>query len=87
MKINPYNSIPQNPYRKQIEKTEKAATTEAKRDKVEISSEALSMQQVTKVEKERQEKVEALKKQIASGEYKVDSKAIANKLYDYWNNN
>jgi negative regulator of flagellin synthesis FlgM len=85
MKINPYNSIQQNPYRKQIEKTEKMTNVQAKRDKLEISSEALSMQQGTKIEKERQAKVEELKKKIEAGEYKVDSQAVANKFYEFWN--
>ncbi|WP_227937247.1 flagellar biosynthesis anti-sigma factor FlgM [Alkalihalobacillus deserti] len=85
MKINPYNSVQQNPYRKQIEKTEKTNDVEAKRDKLEISSEALSMQKGTRIEKERLEKVEALKQKIDAGEYKVDSQAIANKFYDFWN--
>ncbi|MFC0559282.1 flagellar biosynthesis anti-sigma factor FlgM [Halalkalibacter alkalisediminis] len=85
MKINPYNSVQQNPYRKQIEKTEKANDVQAKRDKLEISSEALSMQKRTKLEKERLEKIEAIKQKIDAGEYKVDSQAIANKFYDFWN--
>ncbi|MDT8858791.1 flagellar biosynthesis anti-sigma factor FlgM [Alkalihalobacillus sp. MEB130] len=85
MKINPYQSIQQNPYRKQIEKSEKAATVSSKQDKLEISSEALQMQKGTKMEQERAEKVNALKKQIEAGEYKVDSKAVANKFYEFWN--
>ena len=85
MKINPYQSVQQNPYRKQIEKTEQTASVQAKRDKLEISSEALTMQQGTRIEKERLEKVEALKSKIEAGEYHVDSKAIANKFYEFWN--
>ncbi|MCL7746742.1 flagellar biosynthesis anti-sigma factor FlgM [Halalkalibacter alkaliphilus] len=85
MKINPYNSIHQNPYRKQIEKNDKAAGVSAKRDKLEISSEALQMQKGTKIEQERAEKVKALKQKIDAGEYKVDAKAVANKFYEYWN--
>jgi negative regulator of flagellin synthesis FlgM len=85
MKINPYNSIQQNPYRKQIDKTEKAADVSTKRDKLEISSEALQMQKGTRIENERAEKVAALKKKIDAGEYKVDAQAVANKFYEFWN--
>ncbi|KHF39619.1 flagellar biosynthesis anti-sigma factor FlgM [Halalkalibacter okhensis] len=86
MKINPYNSIQQNPYRKQIDKSEKAQGASAQRDKLEISPEALEMQKGTKMEQERAEKVKALKEQVDAGEYKVDAKAVANKFYEYWNN-
>ncbi|MDV2684295.1 flagellar biosynthesis anti-sigma factor FlgM [Alkalihalophilus sp. As8PL] len=86
MKINPYQSIQQNPYRKQVEQSEKLP--EAKKvDKLEISSQALEMQKGNPLEKARQEKVEALKKQIESGEYRVDKEAVAQKMYDFWNNN
>ncbi|GAE26509.1 negative regulator of flagellin synthesis [Halalkalibacter wakoensis JCM 9140] len=85
MKINPYHSIQQNPYRKQMEKNEKAADMSTKRDKLEISTEAMQMQKGTKLEQERADKVEALKKQIEAGEYKVDAKAVAHKFYEYWN--
>ncbi len=43
------------------------------------------MQKGTRIENERQEKVEALKQQIEAGEYKVNPQAVANKFYDFWN--
>ncbi|MCM3716130.1 flagellar biosynthesis anti-sigma factor FlgM [Alkalihalobacillus oceani] len=85
MKINPYQSVQQNPYRKQLEKQDKAAETKAKSDKLEISSEALEMQKGTAIEKERQTKVEDLKQKIEAGEYKVNPQAVANKFYQFWN--
>lgn len=85
MKINPFQPVQQNPYRKQIDKAEKAADLKAKSDKLEISTEALEMQKGTRIENERQEKVEALKQQIEAGEYKVNPQAVANKFYDFWN--
>ncbi|WP_088104283.1 flagellar biosynthesis anti-sigma factor FlgM [Halalkalibacter urbisdiaboli] len=85
MKVNPYQSIQQNPYRKQVEKSDKAAAVSGKRDKLEISSQALEMQQGTRIEKERIDKVEQLKKQIEAGEYKVNPQAVAAKFYGYWN--
>lgn len=85
MKINPYHPIQQNPYRKQIEKTEQTNDLKAKRDQLEISSKALEMQKGTPLEKERQEKVAELKRKIEAGEYKVNPQAVANKFYEYWN--
>ncbi|MBP3950042.1 flagellar biosynthesis anti-sigma factor FlgM [Bacillus suaedae] len=85
MKINPYLSVQQNPYKKQVDKTEKAYDIKAKSDKLEISTEALKMQQVTQVDPARQAKVDALKQKIEAGEYKVDAQAVAAKFYDYWN--
>lgn len=85
MKINPYQSIQQNLFRKQLEKHDKTAESKAKSDKLEISSEALEMQKGTPIEKERQAKVEELKQKIEDGEYKVNPQAVANKFYQFWN--
>lgn len=85
MKINPYQSVQQNPYRKQLEKADKAAEVKAKGDKLEISPEALEMQKGTRIEKERQDKVDALKQKIEAGEYKVNPQGVADKFYQFWN--
>ncbi|MCK0470304.1 flagellar biosynthesis anti-sigma factor FlgM [Halalkalibacter sp. APA_J-10(15)] len=84
MKVNPYQSIQQNVYKKQVDKVGKEANSNKKQDEVQISREALQMQQETQ-DPERLKKVEALKEQIESGEYKVDPKAVAATFYDYWN--
>ncbi|MBU8905985.1 flagellar biosynthesis anti-sigma factor FlgM [Desertibacillus haloalkaliphilus] len=86
MKINPYHSVQNNPYRKQVSHQQMKTDAVKQRDKVEISPAAKQMQQVSKIETERQEKVEALKEKIASGDYKVDPEAIARKVYDFWSN-
>lgn len=85
MKVNPFNSVQQNPYRKQVERQEKAYEVSAKRDKIEISNIAKELQQSNKIDASRQEKIEQLKEQIDSGNYKVDARAVAQKFYDYWN--
>ncbi|WP_017726236.1 flagellar biosynthesis anti-sigma factor FlgM [Halalkalibacterium ligniniphilum] len=85
MKINPFQSVQSNPYRKQVEKQEQVGKTSQKRDRLEISEEAKIMQQGNHLELERAEKVEAIKRQVEAGEYKVNPKAVANKLYDFWN--
>lgn len=84
MKINPFNSVHNNPYRKQIEKQEKANDAQHKKDKLEISQVAKEMQESTKLEAARQEKVNELKQKIESGDYKVDPYAVAKKFYEYW---
>lgn len=85
MKVNPFNSIQQNPYRKQVERQEKVSEVNAKRDKIEISNIAKELQQSNKIDSARQEKVEKLKAQIDSGDYKIDPHAVAKKFYEYWN--
>lgn len=85
MKINPFNSVQQNPYRKQVDRQEKTAEVKAKRDQVEISHVAKELQHSNKFEAVRQEKVAQLKEQIDSGKYKVDAQAVARKFYEYWN--
>ncbi|MEC2071270.1 flagellar biosynthesis anti-sigma factor FlgM [Alkalihalophilus marmarensis] len=85
MKINPYQSVQQNPYRKQVDASEKVQGAKKKVDKLEISTEALEMQKGNPIEKAREEKVEALKKQIEAGEYKVNPEAVAKKMYEFWN--
>ncbi|WP_100374058.1 flagellar biosynthesis anti-sigma factor FlgM [Bacillus sp. FJAT-45037] len=86
MKINPYQSVQKNPYRKQTELTEKAVGPTKKHDKLEISSQALEMQKGNPLEKERAERVENLKKQVEVGEYRINPEAVAKKMYDFWNN-
>lgn len=83
MKINHLNRSYLNPYNKQIEKMDQAQKA-GKKDKIEISSEALELQKIGSFELERQEKVEAIKKEVQSGQYNLDPKSIANKMYSYW---
>ncbi len=84
MKINNIGRVNVNPYNKQMEKMEKAQNV-SKRDKIEISSEALELQKGGPLEIERQEKVEKLKEKVQSGEYEIKPREIAKKMYDFWN--
>lgn len=84
MKVNPYGKV-QNIYRKQIEKQQTKSDVVKKKDKLEISTEAKLMQQETRIEFERKEKVEALKEKVQSGEYKVNAQEVAKKFYEFWN--
>lgn len=85
MRINPMNGV-QNIYRRQLEKYEKTLETKLKRDKIEISTEAKQLQQTNQMEKARQEKINHIKEQIESGNYKVDAKEVARKFYEFWTN-
>jgi negative regulator of flagellin synthesis FlgM len=73
-----------NPYQRQFNKTEQAAKATNKKDKVEISLAAKELQEATKFETARQEKIERLKQQIQTGTYQIDEKAIAESILNYY---
>ncbi|WP_400243409.1 flagellar biosynthesis anti-sigma factor FlgM [Niallia sp. JL1B1071] len=81
MKINNFNPVNMNPYKKQIEKNE-ATQNIRKEDKVEISKAALELQGTQ--DDVRLEKIQELKKQISNGTYQVDSKEVAEKILSFW---
>lgn len=84
LKINNIGHVKINPYNKQIEKMDKSQQV-SRRDKIEISSEALELQKGNQLEAARQERVEQLQQKVQSGEYEVNPKETARKLYDFWN--
>ncbi|MCT8140144.1 flagellar biosynthesis anti-sigma factor FlgM [Anaerobacillus sp. CMMVII] len=84
MKINPYGNL-QNIYRKQLDKLQPKGEVTKKRDQLEISPQAKLLQQETRITTERKEKIEQLKAQVQSGEYKVNSQEVAKKFYEFWN--
>lgn len=83
MKINHLNRLNVNPYNKSVEKMDQAQKA-GKKDKIEISTEALELQKLGSFEIERQEKVDAIRKEVQSGQYEIDAKSIASKMYSYW---
>jgi negative regulator of flagellin synthesis FlgM len=84
VKINNIRPMNVNPYNKQQDKIDKVQTPKQK-DKIEISSEALQLQQGSRLEIERQERVAELKNKVESGEYQVNPQEVARKMYSYWN--
>lgn len=85
MKINNIGSMGVNPYKKSLEKNNATPTkSQAKEDKVEISSKAIDLQQSNEVIKARQEKVQAIKTQVENGTYTIDPKAIAAGLLNFY---
>ncbi|MDR4316322.1 anti-sigma factor repressor of sigma(D)-dependent transcription [Niallia circulans] len=81
MKINNFNPVNINPYKKQMEKNVDAQNIK-KEDKVEISKAALELQGTQ--DEVRLEKIQELKKQISEGTYQVDSKEVAEKILSFW---
>lgn len=74
-----------NPYKRQMNKLDAAANTHNKKaDKVEISSTAKEMQQLSQVSVQRQEKVEELKLQVENGTYKLDAKETAKSILNFY---
>ncbi|KIL23888.1 hypothetical protein B4127_3545 [Bacillus pumilus] len=53
-------------------------------DKVEISKKAIEMQKVPNIMKERQDKIDQIKKSIEAGTYQVDTKGIADKMLNFY---
>lgn len=84
MKINNTGRININPYNKPMDKMEKVQNA-SKRDKLEISSEAMDLQKANPLEIERQLRVDRLKEEVQSGKYEVNPKEVAKKMYDFWN--
>jgi negative regulator of flagellin synthesis FlgM len=88
MKINPYGTQGINPYKRQMNKLDQTGKTTGKADKVEISPEAKEMQhQVTNQTPERQAKIDEIKLQVENGTYKVDPKAVAKSIINFYSKN
>ena len=83
VKINGFRPVNVNPYQKQLDKTEKTQSAKQK-DQLEISQEALDLQKGSQFEVDRQQKVAELKSKVESGDYQVDPKKTAQKLYSFW---
>lgn len=84
MKINSFGVRAINPYTNQartIKETKQSATFA---DKLEISSAAKEMQGASTYETERAERVQQLKADIQSGNYKVDANQVARDMLNYY---
>lgn len=84
MKINSIGIQAVNAYNNQqrVQNTQKKGESFA--DKLEISSAAKEMQVTSSYSADRAEKVEKLKADIASGEYKVDARKVAQDMLNYY---
>ncbi len=84
MKINPIHNSRVNPYQRNAEKVNQVKQDPKPLDKVEISSQAKNLQEVSTYTKDREAKVESLKQQVENGTYKVNTKELANQLFNYY---
>jgi negative regulator of flagellin synthesis FlgM len=86
MKIQNYGPSGLNPYKREMQTTETLKKNPTKaNDKLEISSEALKLQQQS-TDPVRQEKINSLKKQIQNGTYQINHQALAEKIYNHFHN-
>ncbi|EFM09023.1 anti-sigma-28 factor, FlgM [Paenibacillus curdlanolyticus YK9] len=86
MKINETQRLGAvNPYAKHNEQRAAEASRKKKTDNVQISAEAMEMLQSQQnvTSPERQKQIDALKEQVSTGTYHVESGKIAEKLLPY----
>lgn len=73
-------------YQKQVDRTEKTGPAAMARDKIEISDQARDFQTAMKAFKElpevRQDKIDDVRSQMESGQYKPSSEAVADKILE-----
>lgn len=85
MKIYNYGVNKVNPYQNQSLKTEQVKkSTLNVTDQLEISSAAKDLQGIKSYADERTERVQQLKEQVQSGNYKVDAQKLASDLLKYY---
>lgn len=84
MKINNFGTHRINPYNRQMNKLDELKKAEKPVDKVEISSTAKAMQQLSDVEQQRAKKVEELKIQVENGTYKSNPQEIAKSIANFY---
>jgi negative regulator of flagellin synthesis FlgM len=85
MRINHFNSIQNNPYKKQTQDMKQESVQSAfKKDEIQISDEAKKLLSSSKFEQERTEKVNEIKRQVESGSYQVNSSKVAKSILDFW---
>lgn len=88
MKINSLGSQGINPYKQQMNKVDQLGQMAKKqKDKVEISSTAKEMQQVSQLTTQRQAKVEGLKLQVENGTYKANALETAKGILQFYSKN
>jgi negative regulator of flagellin synthesis FlgM len=82
-KVNGSSFIQSYQKQMQVSKTEKTRPIQQE-DELQISNQAKEMYGKNVKEVERQEKINALKAQVQSGEYQVNNQEVADKIFGYW---
>lgn len=85
MKIQRYTVPAVNPYKVQQQKADRAKSEAVQQsDKLEISSKAKQLSEISTFAAERNERVQQLKAQVQNGSYTVDSTRLAHDLATYY---
>jgi negative regulator of flagellin synthesis FlgM len=85
MRINHFNSIQNNPYKKQTQDVKQETVQSAyKKDEIQISDEAKKLLSSSKFEQERADKVNEIKRQVESGNYQVNTSKVGKSILDFW---
>jgi negative regulator of flagellin synthesis FlgM len=85
MRINHFNSIQNNPYKKQVQNmSQEKVQSGYKKDEIRISDEAKKLLSSSKFEQERAEKINEIKKQIDKGSYSVNVSETAKSIINFW---
>lgn len=84
MKINAYGVNAVNAYKNQQRNVKSADNKTTFTDKIEISKAAKDLQVGSNYNAERAERVQQLKADIQSGEYKVDARKVAEDMLKYY---
>ena len=85
MKINNIQPPIINPYKANQMKTDQIEQkAKVKTDKLEISSEAKQLSEISSFTAERNERVQQLKAQVQSGTYEVNPEKLASSLVNYF---
>lgn len=86
MKINNVNLPAINPYKaNELNVPKSVKATQAQTDKLEISSQAKKLSEISSYTTDRNERIQEIKAQIDAGTYKIDSQEIAKNLLSYYN--
>lgn len=73
-----------NPYKKQFDKAQQVEKSSFKKDKIQISLEAMELLKSEQLSGNRLEKIKELKEKIETGQYEINSKEIARKMYEFY---
>lgn len=85
LKIQGSNQPNLNPYQKQLQKYAQTRTdTQVKVDQLQISDQAKTLQKSDGVHSARKNRIDTLKAEVESGNYKVDSEKVAQKIATFW---
>lgn len=86
MKIQKFNLPAINPYKaNQLKADQFEQQAKRQTDKIEISSEAKQLSEISPITIERNDRVQQLKAQIESGTYEVNAEQLASNLVKYYN--